>query len=629
MKTFYDFFIRLFQISILILITVVTYAQTMMPLPPHSSVYSGIFTRGYNFTAPVNMTITGVKVAPEAGSGLQYIHVMKCNTPFPISSGSASTNFSTLAYISGGVNNTIQSVNITVTQGDIIGILGTVTGICNSYTVSSVFTSTIGSNTVYLNRMGFQGSIESGPAASYWGVANNTSGSIGRIFIYYTLSTPTDAGITSIIDPIDTVCSSYQPVQVRLKNYGPATLDSVHINWSVNGVSQSAFNWTGSLTSGDSTNVIIGNYNFSTGTTYNIQANTSLPNGTADSVTSNDSSSISNIIVKSGPTAMPDTTAISICVGDSVLVSGTLTGSPPWDITIFNGTNSFTVNNITLPLFSMYFKPIASTTYTVSSLSDATGCVNTSTPPIVVSVLSQPPSYLSTLSSSTFCEGDSVILQANTGAGLTYQWEKDGILQSGTDSAFVAYQMGAYAVIVSNTAGCDSTSVAVNVTVHPLPVVNLGNDTTIGVTQTITLDAGAGFISYLWSNSATIQTIIIDSTGIGAGTGTFSVTVTDANGCKGTDDIQITFVSNPGIDENQISNFCNIFPNPANDKINIFFSNSQLPANLEIFNSLSMKVFEMKCMNNVEINISAWPRGIYFLMVSNKWTSANIKVVID
>jgi len=631
MKTFKVFarFPSIMLVLSMVLLSFISYAQTMMPLPPHSTVYSGIYARGYNFTAPMNFTITGLKVAPEAGSGLQYIHVMKCNTPFPISSGSASTNFTTLAYISGATNNTIQNVNISVSQGDIIAILGTVTGISNSYSASGVHTSTIGSNTVYLNRTGYQGSIENGPALSYWGVANNTSGQIGRIFMYYTIATPTDAGITRFIDPIDTVCSSAQPVQVELKNFGPATLDSVYINWSVNNISQPAFYWTGTLNSDDSTNVVIGNYNFLVGTTYDLQASTNLPNGAMDSTNTNDSAFVGNIFVKQGPTALPSSTSLSICEGDSVLIGGSLTGIPPWNITVSDGINTYSVNNITLPLFGMYVKPTTTTTYTVTSLSDATGCVTISTPPIVVDVLTQPPAFISTLSTTTFCEGDSVILQANIGPGLYYHWQKDGQVVSGTDSAYVAYQSGSYAVIVSNIAGCDSISAAITVTVYPLPVVDLGNDTVIGANQSVILDAGSGYMTYLWSTGSNSQTIYIDSNGFGIGSHTYFVTVSDNHGCKGTDDIQVTFVNNPGIDEDLINKTYSIFPNPADDKINVILSAPCLPADIEIYSPVGMKVYQTRSSDNVEINVTDWPKGVYFLTLRSQWFTSNTKVLIE
>lgn len=161
-------------------------AQTMMALPAHNSIYTGS-ARGYWFTAPCPFTITGLRVPVDAGTGLQYIHVMKCNDPFPVPT-TGSTNFNTLSYISGAPSGVIQNVNITVNTGDVIGILGTA-GQGNSYTSSGIYTSTINGMQVYLTRFGYQGDIDTGPAPEYWGIAQNTSGSISRVEMYYTVGT--------------------------------------------------------------------------------------------------------------------------------------------------------------------------------------------------------------------------------------------------------------------------------------------------------------------------------------------------------------------------------------------------------------------------------------------------------
>jgi hypothetical protein len=157
---------------------------SQIPLPPHGSVYA-LLARGYYFVAPMNFTITGLMIPLDAGTGLQYIHLMKCHDPMN-GSTTGSTNFTTLAYISGGANNTIQPVNIQVNAGDTIGVLGTVTGNNNSYTASGTFTTTIGTYTnIPLSRFGYQASIETGPAPNYWGVAHGGAGQLGKINIYY------------------------------------------------------------------------------------------------------------------------------------------------------------------------------------------------------------------------------------------------------------------------------------------------------------------------------------------------------------------------------------------------------------------------------------------------------------
>ncbi len=68
---------------IALLLSVTSIAQTMMPLPSHNNVYSGS-ARGYWFIAPIDFTITGLRVPSQAGTGGQYIHVMELHTTPPM-----------------------------------------------------------------------------------------------------------------------------------------------------------------------------------------------------------------------------------------------------------------------------------------------------------------------------------------------------------------------------------------------------------------------------------------------------------------------------------------------------------------------------------------------------------------
>lgn len=84
-----------------------------------------------------------------------------------------------------------------------------------------------------------------------------------------------------------------------------------------------------------------------------------------------------------------------------------------------------------------------------------------------------PPALLTALDATTFCDGDSVVLQANTGIGFQYEWQKNGQhITSSMANKYAAKTNGTYNVIVNN-GFCTTTSVAMQVTVNPLPVADL------------------------------------------------------------------------------------------------------------------------------------------------------------
>src|SRR5690606_6353360 len=73
---------------------------------------------------------------------------------------------------------------------------------------------------------------------------------------------------------------------------------------------------------------------------------------------------------------------------------------------------------------------------------------------------------------TTFCTGDSVILNATSGtANATYTWFRNGnIIPNATTAAHAANATGTYTVIVSANNCSSNASVPVNVNVNPQPV---------------------------------------------------------------------------------------------------------------------------------------------------------------
>lgn len=79
---------------------------------------------------------------------------------------------------------------------------------------------------------------------------------------------------------------------------------------------------------------------------------------------------------------------------------------------------------------------------------------------------------------------------------------------------------------------------AAQVTVTPLPVVDLGPNTTLCTGQSLVLDAAVPGGTYLWQDGSTAPDYVV------SGPGTYSVTVT-ANGCSASDAITVNYNSVP------------------------------------------------------------------------------------
>ena len=95
--------------------------------------------------------------------------------------------------------------------------------------------------------------------------------------------------------------------------------------------------------------------------------------------------------------------------------------------------------------------------------------------------------------STYICNGESVVLNANTGTGFSYIWTKDGVNQGITSNNFIATTQGSYKVIVSQ-GNCSIASNVVNVTFNtfltPSPSV-----TSREIAYCNTIPAGNGLLA--------------------------------------------------------------------------------------------------------------------------------------
>jgi gliding motility-associated-like protein len=150
-----------------------------------------------------------------------------------------------------------------------------------------------------------------------------------------------------------------------------------------------------------------------------------------------------------------------------------------------------------------------------------------------------------TLTNSTVCPGGTFATLNAGNPGMSYLWSTGETTQSISPSA-----AGTYSVVVTNSAlglTCQSSGSATLAFYNPVTVA-LGNDlTACDNGSTLSFDAGNSGSTYVWSYNGTVlpnqnsQTINVTIAG------NYSVVVTDANGCTGSDNASLSLNTLPTV----------------------------------------------------------------------------------
>ena len=127
----------------------------------------------------------------------------------------------------------------------------------------------------------------------------------------------------------------------------------------------------------------------------------------------------------------------------------------------------------------------------------------------------------------------------------SFSWSFNGVPQPGVTGyngpwpyVISATEAGTYALLGMSGSDCPGTATGSVVVTASEPIVTL-NDTTVCAGEAVVLDAGAGFSTYNWGTGYTGQVLTVTEPG------TYSVTVSDANGCPAAASATVTHLPRP------------------------------------------------------------------------------------
>ncbi|MEW6469046.1 MAG: gliding motility-associated C-terminal domain-containing protein [Bacteroidota bacterium] len=240
----------------------------------------------------------------------------------------------------------------------------------------------------------------------------------------------------------------------------------------------------------------------------------------------NGCSDTQSVVITQPPALVLSSTQVNICCFSSCTGSASVSAS--------GGT----------PAYAYSWSPTGQTAQTVTGLcagsysvfvTDANGCTQSAS-----YTITQPAPFIASANASTpsICPGSCTNLNGSATGGTapyTYSWAPSGMTTSTVNVCPTATTT--YTLFATDSAGCCNSNVQVTVTVTQITITGSSVPaacTSATGTATANPSGGAAPYSYSWNNGQTGQT----ASNLIAGT--YTVTVTDVNGCTQTQTVTVT-----------------------------------------------------------------------------------------
>jgi hypothetical protein len=264
---------------------------------------------------------------------------------------------------------------------------------------------------------------------------------------------------------------------------------------------------------------------------------------------------------------------------------------------------------------------LAAGNYTVTA-TDGNGCTEVGS---VTVTNPNAPTVATIVPTPALCNGgNGSVTVAVTGGTPTYSY----LWSNGGSNATVTGPAGAYTVTITDAAGCVVTGGPATIT-QPSPmsaVVSNTQESAPGANDgsaTVVASGGTPPYSYAWSNGGTSATI----NGIGAGT--YTVTVTDGNGCTSTGSTSVVV----GLDDVIGQVTFGAYPNPNDGMFHVMIGTVEpTDINVQICDMMGKVVYSnseaFATEYKREVNLTGQAAGIYFIRMKAGDVSRTYKIEI-
>lgn len=214
------------------------------------------------------------------------------------------------------------------------------------------------------------------------------------------------------------------------------------------------------------------------------------------------------------------------------------------------------------------------------------------------------------------CLGTGIILDAGPGA-VSYEWQDQS-----SEQTFTANAPGIYSVVISNDQGCNFYD-EIEILQVISGAIDLGPDLDLCDNEPIILDAGNDFLNYTWQDGSSGPTFTVYEGG--------TYTVIASNPCDASDSIFIDECGHSiNIEDIESETTINVYPNPANDVINISGNKTFVGTMIEIYDSKgSLITTEIAVESVLRINTKNWPTGLYHIRINGREFKMNSRVIVN